>query len=160
VNNNKTIKRRKKMAKSGRERKIYLTTIEEKEDPTPDVITNTWIAGETSNSLDISRETFGGGDKSSTWDDFFAGKGSWSGSASFNLDNSADEKQITLLNSLVAGTKVLLFIGELDEDEKQSDGIGGTAIITSISETNADGSVSSRDISFQGDGTPSVVEPS
>jgi hypothetical protein len=148
------------MAKSGRERKIYLTTIVDNPDPTPDVITNTWIAGETSNSLDISRETFGGGDKSSKWDNFFAGKGSWSGSASFNLDNSADQEQITLLNSLVAGTKVLLFIGELDEEEKQSDGIGGTAIITSISETNADGSVSSRDISFQGDGTPSVVAPS
>ena len=148
------------MAKSGRERKIYLTTIEEVEEG-PDVTTNTWIAGETSNSLDISRETFGGGDKSSTWDDFFAGKGSWSGSASFNLDNSADEGQITLLDSLVAGTKVLLFIGELDDDDDaQSDGIGGAAIITSISETNADGSVSSRDISFQGDGTPSVVAPS
>ena len=147
------------MAKSGRERKIYLTTIVENEDPTPDVITNTWIAGETSNSLDISRETFGGGDKSSIWDDFFAGKGSWSGSATFNLDNSADEGQIILLNSLVAGTKVLLFIGELDESGDQSDGIGGTAIITSISETNADG-ISSRDISFQGDGTPSVVAPS
>ena len=147
------------MAKSGRERKIYLTTIEEGEGQEPDVITNTWIAGETSNSLDISRETFGGGDKSSTWDDFFAGKGSWSGSAAFNLDNSADEEQITLLNSLVAGTKVLLFIGELDDDDAQSDGIGGTAIITSISETNADGSVSSRDISFQGDGAPEVVEP-
>ena len=145
------------MAKSGRERKIYLTTIEEGD---PDVITNTWIAGETSNSLDISRETFGGGDKSSTWDDFFAGKGSWSGSASFNLDNSADQEQITLLTSLVAGTKVLLFIGELDEDKAQSDGIGGTAIITSISETNADGSVSSRDISFQGNGEPEVVPPS
>ena len=144
------------MAKSGRERKIYLTTIED-EGEVSEVITNTWIAGETSNSLDISRETFGGGDKSSTWDDFFAGKGSWSGSASFNLDNSADQEQITLLTSLVAGTKVLLFIGELDEDEAQSDGIGGTAIITSISETNADGSVSSRDISFQGDGEPSVV---
>lgn len=148
------------MAKSGRERKIYLTTIVEGEEEAPDVITNTWIAGETSNSLDISRETFGGGDKSSTWDDFFAGKGSWSGSAAFNLDNSADEEQITLLNSLVAGTKVLLFIGELDESGVQSDGIGGTAIITSISETNADGSVSSRDMSFQGDGTPSVVAPS
>ena len=148
------------MAKSGRERKIYLTTIVDGGEEGPDVTTNTWIAGETSNSLDISRETFGGGDKSSTWDDFFAGKGSWSGSASFNLDNSADEKQITLLDSLVAGTKVLLFIGELDEDDAQSDGIGGTAIITSISETNADGSVSSRDISFQGDGTPSVTKPS
>ena len=148
------------MAKSGRERKIYLTTIVDGGEE-PDVITNTWIAGETSNSLDISRETFGGGDKSSTWDDFFAGKGSWSGSAAFNLDNSADQEQITLLNSLVAGTKVLLFIGELDDDDDaQSDGIGGTAIITSISETNADGSVSSRDISFQGDGEPEVVEPS
>jgi hypothetical protein len=76
------------------------------------------------------------------------------------LDNSADEEQITLLNSLVAGTKVLLFIGELDESGVQSDGIGGTAVITSISETNADGSVSSRDMSFQGDGEPSVVAPS
>ena len=71
------------------------------------------------------------------------------------MDNSADQEQITLLTSLVAGTKVLLFIGELDDDDDaQSDGIGGTAIITSISETNADGSVSSRDISFQGDGSP------
>ena len=136
------------MATSGRARKIYLS-VEGRS-------TNTWIAGEISNSLDISRETFGGTDKESLWDDFFAGKGSWSGSASFNLDNTAGGGQITLLNSIIAGTYVYLFVGELNGGT-QSNGIFGKAIVTSVSESNADGSVSSRDISFQGCGAPTKV---
>ena len=106
--------------------------------------------------MDISRETFGGTDKESLWDDFFAGKGSWSGSASFNLDNTAGGGQITLLNSIIAGTYVYLFVGELNGGT-QSNGIFGKAIVTSVSESNADGSVSSRDISFQGCGAPTKV---
>lgn len=137
------------MAVSGRTRKIYLSVEEGS--------TNTWISGEISNSLDISRETFGGADKTSLWDDFFAGKGSWSGSASFNLDNTAGGGQISLLNSIIAGTYVYLFVGELDGTGAQSDGIFGKAIVTSVSESNADGSVSSRDISFQGCGAPTKV---
>ena len=136
------------MATSGRARKIYLSV--------EGGATNTWIAGEISNSLDISRETFGGTDKESLWDDFFAGKGSWSGSASFNLDNTAGGGQITLLNSIIAGTYVYLFVGELNGGT-QSNGIFGKAIVTSVSESNADGSVSSRDISFQGCGAPTKV---
>jgi len=136
------------MATSGRARKIYLSV--------EGGATNNWIAGEISNSLDISRETFGGTDKESLWDDFFAGKGSWSGSASFNLDNTAGGGQITLLNSIIAGTYVYLFVGELSGGA-QSDGIFGKAIVTSVSESNADGSVSSRDISFQGCGAPTKV---
>ena len=136
------------MATSGRARKIYLS-VEGRS-------TNTWIAGEISNSLDISRETFGGTDKESLWDDFFAGKGSWSGSASFNLDNTANGGQITLLNSIIAGTYVYLFVGELN-GTAQGNGIFGKAIVTSVSESNADGSVSSRDISFQGCGAPTKV---
>lgn len=136
------------MATSGRARKIYLS-VEGRS-------TNTWITGEISNSLDISRETFGGTDKESLWDDFFAGKGSWSGSASFNLDNTAGGGQISLLNSIIAGTYVYLFVGELNGGT-QSNGIFGKAIVTSVSESNADGSVSSRDISFQGCGAPTKV---
>lgn len=136
------------MAVSGRTRKIYLSV--------EGGATNTWITGEISNSLDISRETFGGADKSSLWDDFFAGKGSWSGSASFNLDNTAGGGQISLLNSIIAGTYVYLFVGELN-GTAQSNGIFGKAIVTSVSESNADGSVSSRDISFQGCGAPTKV---
>ena len=136
------------MATSGRARKIYLSVA--------GGATNTWIAGEISNSLDISRETFGGTDKESLWDDFFAGKGSWSGSASFNLDNTAGGGQISLLNSIIAGTYVYLFVGELNGGA-QGNGIFGKAIVTSVSESNADGSVSSRDISFQGCGAPTKV---
>ena len=136
------------MATSGRARKIYLSV--------EGAGTNTWITGEISNSLDISRETFGGTDKESLWDDFFAGKGSWSGSASFNLDNTAGGGQISLLNSIIAGTYVYLFVGELN-GTAQGNGIFGKAIVTSVSENNADGSVSSRDISFQGCGAPTKV---
>lgn len=140
------------MAVSGRTRQIYLSAEEG--------ATNTWIKGEISNSLDISRETFGGADKSSLWDDFFAGKGSWSGSASFNLDNTANGGQISLLDSIIAGTYVYLFVGEVSSSGAQSDGIFGKAIVTSVSESNADGSVSSRDISFQGCGAPTKVPAS
>ena len=136
------------MATSGRARKIYLSVA--------GGATNTWITGEISNSLDISRETFGGTDKESLWDDFFAGKGSWSGSASFNLDNTAGGGQISLLNSIIAGTYVYLFVGELNGGA-QGNGIFGKAIVTSVSESNADGSVSTRDISFQGCGAPTKV---
>lgn len=137
------------MAVSGRTRKIYLSS--------SDKATNTWIVGETSNSLDISRETFGGGAKEDEWDDFFAGRGSWTASASFNLDNSADKNQISLLNSLIAGTKVYLFIGTVTTGGAQTDGVWGEALVTSVSESNADGSVSSRDVSFQGCGAPTKV---
>jgi hypothetical protein len=136
------------MAVSGRTRKIYLSS--------SDKSTNTWIVGETSNSLDISRETFGGGAKEDEWDDFFAGRGSWTASASFNLDNSADKNQISLLNSLIAGTEVYLFIGTVT-DGAQTEGVWGKALVTSVSESNADGSVSSRDVSFQGCGAPTKV---
>jgi hypothetical protein len=143
------------MAVSGRTRRVYLTKVK------GGVTTYPWIAGETSNSLDISREVFGGGDKSKSWDSFFAGKGNWNGSASFNLSNKASDEQIGLLTSLKAGDKVVVFVGDLVETAKNvfslSDGIGGEAYITSISETNSDGSVSSRDISFQGDGEPSYT---
>ncbi len=136
------------MAVSGRTRKIYLSS--------SDKSTNTWIVGETSNSLDISRETFGGGAKEDDWDDFFAGRGSWTASASFNLDNSADKNQISLLNSLIAGTEVYLFIGTVTGGA-QTEGVWGKALVTSVSESNADGSVSSRDVSFQGCGAPTKV---
>jgi hypothetical protein len=136
------------MAVSGRARKIYLSS--------SDKTTNTWIVGETSNSLDVSRETFGGGAKEDEWDDFFAGRGSWTASASFNLDNSADKNQISLLNSLIAGTKVYLFIGTVTAGA-QTEGVWGEALVTSVSESNADGSVSSRDVSFQGCGAPTKV---
>ena len=140
------------MAVSGRTRKIYLSS--------SDKSTNTWIVGETSNSLDISRETFGGGAKEDEWDDFFAGRGSWTASASFNLDNSADKNQISLLNSLIAGTKVYLFIGTVTSGGTQTEGVWGEALVTSVSESNADGSVSSRDVSFQGCGAPTKVPAS
>jgi hypothetical protein len=139
------------MAVSGRARKIYLSS--------SDKTTNTWIVGETSNSLDVSRETFGGGAKEDEWDDFFAGRGSWTASASFNLDNTAGGGQILLLNSIIAGDYVYLFVGELN-GTAQGNGIFGKAIVTSVSENNADGSVSSRDISFQGCGAPTKVPAS
>lgn len=143
------------MAKAGKIRRIYLTTTSGE----PAVTTNTWISGETSNSLNINRATIGFSDKSSEWDDFMAGKGSWDASANFNLDNSSTAKQKEMLQALVAGTKVKIFIGELADGE-QSDGVAGDALITSISESSEQDGIVSRDISFQGCGAPTPVYPS
>lgn len=143
------------MAKAGKLTKIYVTTISTGETP---VTTNTWIAGELSNSLSMNMGTVGYSDKASAWEDFFALKGNWDASASFNLDNSASGQQKSLLQSFVAGTKVKIFIGELSEGA-QSDGIGGEAIITAVSQSSDQDGVVSRDISFQGCGAPTPVYP-
>ena len=64
-----------------------------------------------------------------------------------------------MLQALVAGTKVKIFIGELADGE-QSDGVAGDALITSISESSEQDGIVSRDISFQGCGAPTPVYPS
>src|SRR5574344_7681 len=118
------------MATAGITRKIYITTTES------NVTTNTWIAGEISNSIDLSDSPIDVSDKDSAWDAFISGQKSWSASAEFNLDNASTGKQKELLQNLITGTKVKIFIGIVSGTTPvQTDGIAGEAIIESISES-------------------------
>jgi hypothetical protein len=62
------------------------------------------------------------------------------------------------LDSLVAGTKVKVFIGVLNAD-KQSDGILGEAFVASVEDTFDNGAVSSRSISLTGSGIATIIKP-
>jgi predicted secreted protein len=140
---------------SGNSRKIYLTV----GGSGSGAGTDTWIAGEQSNSVDLNNNAIDASDKSTAWDQFISGNKNWTAQATFNLDNSSSEQQKKLLQSLVSGEKVKIFIGILSSNTR-SEGIAGDAIITAISESAERNGIVSRQVSFQGTGAPTPVFPS
>lgn len=138
--------------KSGNKRRVYLTTVN------GNTSTDTWIAGEQSNSVDYTNNAIDASDKSTEWDQFISGNKSWTASATFNLDNSASNEQKKLLQALVSGDPVKIFVGELATNTR-SEGMAGDAIISAISETAERNGIISRQVTFQGTGAPTIVYP-
>jgi len=138
--------------KSGNKHRVYLTTGSGQG-------TDTWIAGEQSNSVDINNNAIDASDKSSEWDQFIPGNKNWTVQATFNLDNSASQQQKTLMQSLVNGTKVKIFVGELGSGNGRAEGMAGEAIVTAVSQTAERNGILSRQVTIQGTGAPSFVYP-
>lgn len=113
-----------------------------------------WVAGETTNTLNLNGNQIEVSDKNSgAWQKFIPGVKGGTIDATFNtLD--ADEKQKSLLASFMAGQTVFLFVGDLDAGV----GYACEAIISSISETNDNAAVSSRSISFVANGEVKRIE--
>lgn len=138
--------------KSGNKRRVYLSTGSGQ-------TTDTWIAGEQSNSINFNNNALDASDKSTEWDQFISGNKNWTASATFNLDNSASLQQKALLQSLVSGDAVNIFIGELGDGSARVEGTAGTAIITAISETSERNNIITREVTFQGTGAPTMIYP-
>ena len=138
--------------KSGNKRRVYLSA-------SGSASSNTWIAGEQSNSVNYTNNALDASDKSIEWDQFISGNKSWTASATFNLDNNASGEQKKLLQALVSGAVVNIFIGELGSTNGRVDGVAGTAIITAISETAERNGIITREVTFQGSGAPTMVYP-
>lgn len=137
--------------KSGNKRRVYLTTGSGN--------TRTWIVGEQSNSIDYTNNALDASDKSTEWDQFISGNKNWTATATFNLDNAASSQQKTLLQSLISGAAVSIFIGELGSGNAIAEGMAGSAIITSISETAERNGIITREITFTGSGAPTMTFP-
>ena len=137
--------------KSGNKRRVYLTTGSGN--------TRTWIVGEQSNSIDYTNNALDASDKSTEWDQFISGNKNWTATATFNLDNAASSQQKTLLQSLISGAAVSIFIGELGSGNAIAEGMAGSAIITSISETAERNGIITREITFTGSGAPVMTFP-
>jgi len=137
--------------KSGNKRRVYLTTGSGN--------TRTWIAGEQSNSIDYTNNALDASDKSTEWDQFISGNKNWTATATFNLDNAASSQQKALLQSLMNGDAVSIFIGEIGSGSAITEGMAGTAIITSISETAERNGIITREITFTGSGAPVMTFP-
>lgn len=138
--------------KSGNKRRVYLTTGSGSG-------TNTWIAGEQSNSIDYTNNAIDASDKSTEWDQFISGNKSWTVSATFNLDNSSTQQQKVLLQSLINGASVRIFVGELGSGNGVVEGMAGTGIVSSISETAERNGIVSREVTITGSGAPTVTYP-
>ena len=138
--------------KSGNKRRVYLTTGSSS-------VTRTWIAGEQSNSVNYTNNAIDASDKSTEWDQFISGNKNWTASATFNLDNAATGQQKALLQSLVSGASVTIFIGELGSGNAVAEGMAGTAIVSAISETAERNGIISREVTFTGSGAPTITYP-
>lgn len=136
------------MAENGNKRRVYLV----------ENTTNTYVVGQTSGSFSLNDELLDVSDKTHEWSEYVSGKKAWSATIGVNLDNAASAAQIKFLDSLVAGTKVKVFIGVLNADQ-QSDGILGEAFVASVEDTFDNGAVSSRSISLTGSGIATIVKP-
>lgn len=136
------------MPENGNKRRVYLV-----EDNT-----NTYVQGQMSGSLSINDELIDVSDKIDTWVRYISGRKAWSASVGVNLDNSATAKQIKFLESLVAGTKIKVFIGVLEADQ-QSDGVIGEAYVASVEDTFDNNAVSSRSINLTGSGEAIIIKP-
>ena len=107
--------------------------------------TYSMLTGETSNSLTLNNNVIEISDKDTEYQSFIGGIKGGTGSVTVHADDT-NENQKKLLAALASGDQVPIFIGELNTTP--TNGLAFMALINSISETNDNGSVASRDFSF------------
>lgn len=106
-----------------------------------------WLGCETSNNLNRTQEAIECSDKGSNWAKFLTGKRAGTFEVTVYADNG-DPGQVEAINGLHTGEKVHFAIGIISDDAF-SDSEFCDCIVTSVSDTNDFGSVSTRTISLQ-----------
>ena len=111
---------------------------------------HTWLTGEQSNTLTINANQVEVSDKSTVWQQFISGIKGATAEVTVFADNS-DAQQIAVLEALFKGEDVDVFIGSLN-NSTLTEGDAFSAVVNSVSDTNDNGSVSSRTISLTANG--------
>lgn len=112
--------------------------------------TYTWLTGEQSNTLTINANQVEVSDKSTTWQKFISGVKGATAEVTVFADNN-DTQQKAVIKGLFNGQDVAVFIGTL-ESSSPSEGDAFMAVVNSVSDTNDNGSVSTRTISLTANG--------
>lgn len=128
------------MATSGNIKKLYVSVAG----------VHTAIGGELSSSMDTTGNEIDVSSKDNAWDEFITGNKSWSCTASFVSNDTANGQQELLWDALVAGTIVNVFYGTIISGTAL--GKVGTAYVTSVSESSDKDAVVTKDITFKGSG--------
>lgn len=134
-------------ATTGNKRRAYLV----------DTSTYTWLAGEQNNSINLNGNLIDISDKSTDWQKYIAGVKGGTISISVFTDNESSAEQKTFFNSLKSGAEVDIFIGELSDGNTPSSGYTAKVLVNSITETNNNGEVSSRDLQLTINGEPQFI---
>lgn len=138
------------MPKLGNKRRCYIGTSKNG--------TWTWLTGEQSNNFNLSANQVETSDKSSGWQSFIYGIKGATADVTVFVDNK-DAQQKAVMSALINGTNVFVFIGEL-AGSTVKEGDVFEALVTSIGDTNDNGSVSSRNISLVATGEVSHTDES
>ena len=122
-----------------------------------DASTYTWLAGEQNNSVNLNGNLIDISDKSTDWQKWLSGVKGGTVSITVFTDNESSAEQKKFLNALKNGTTVNIFIGELSDGNTPSSGYTAEALVSSITETNNNGEVSSRDLQLTINGAPEIL---
>lgn len=142
------------MAELGNNRRCYIVT-------GTNPLTYTWLSGEQTNSFNRTAEAIEISDKSTVWAQFISGKKGATADVTV-YTNDSDTQQTAALTALHNGTKVKVFIGTLSTGSSPAPTQGDLfeAVVTSISDTNDNGTVSTRAMSLTASGavthTPAI----
>ena len=112
--------------------------------------TYSWLTGEQSNTLTINANQVEVSDKSTVWQKFISGVKGATAEVTVFADNN-DTQQKAVIAGLFNGQDVAVFIGTLD-NSTPSEGDAFMAVVNSVSDTNDNGSVSTRTISLTANG--------
>lgn len=112
--------------------------------------TYAWLTGEQSNTLTINANQVEVSDKSTVWQKFISGVKGATAEVTVFADNT-DTQQKAVIAGLFNGQDVAVFIGTLD-NSSPSEGDAFLAVVNSVSDTNDNGSVSTRTISLTANG--------
>lgn len=118
----------------------------------PATITYAWLVGEQSNNFNLNGNPVETSDKGSKWQKFIQGILGATADVTVFADDE-DTQQKALIDALYAGDKILCFVGILGTTAPSA-GFAFQAVINTISDTNDNGSVSTRALSLTVDGEP------
>jgi predicted secreted protein len=127
------------MATAGNNMKLYLTTEGMDE--------LTWITGEQTSSINLSADLLEVSDKSTKWKQYIPSIKGATIDATFFAEYG-NTQQSALMESLMVGSKVYAFVGEVSED-KPKIGYFFAAYVASISDSFDNAGVVSRSVSLQ-----------
>lgn len=111
--------------------------------------TFTWLAGEQNSSVNLSAEMLDVSDKSTEWKQYLPAMKGGTIDVTVFADDDASGPQHQLLQSLMTGTQVYVFVGILGSANTPSEGDMCAAYVTSIGNTYDTNGVASRSISLQ-----------
>ena len=134
----------------GNARKFYVGT----SSGNPASISYAWLAGEQNNSVNLNGNPVEVSDKNTVWQKFIQGVRGGTAEVVVMADDE-DAQQMKALDSLVAGSTVLCFVGTL-ASSTPSAGIAFEAIINNISDTNDNNAVATRTMSLTITGAPTL----
>ena len=128
--------------KTGNSMRVYITDSESGS-------TYTWLAGEQNSSVNLSAEMLDVSDKSTEWKQYLPAMKGGTIDVTVFADDDKTGPQHKLLQSLMTGSKVFVFVGTLGNGNTPTEGDMAAAYVTSIGNTYDTTGVASRSISLQ-----------